>query len=127
MADQTLQGLPLLMEQVDFLVLQHLNYIRNLENACKDRAAFVHKAHTDCNFGKLLYSQLFPPSSEYPDSVCILIKEIEQEHKKFHQLVGSIDALNPPKEEIDFTGVCMLVLKLYKLEEEVKKYLSQRV
>jgi hypothetical protein len=114
-------GLSSLIEQVDSLILQHLNYLNNIEHACKKREQFVHKQPTDCNFGKLFYREVWPMKESFPEDLRSAIAEIEQEHQQFHVTGAKVDTVNPKQDEVDATSACKLILKLYALESLVKQ------
>ena len=114
------QGLNVLIGQIDKLILQHLNYLNNLEKACRTKTEFVHKQPTECNFGQILYADVWPTKESLPQEIKATIEEIESDHRKFHELAGKVNSLNPINETIDATTACQLILKLYKLEEQTK-------
>ena len=119
---QNEQGLSRLMEQVDTLILQHLNYLNKLEDACKKKEQFTHKQPTECNFGKLFYTDVWSSRESFPEEVRTVVVDIEKEHQLFHATAAKINATNPSQQEIDATSACKLILKLYHLEKLVKQH-----
>ena len=117
---QSNEGMTTFMDQLDFLVLQHVNYLNNLDNACKKKIAFAHKKPTDCNFGKLFYGKIWPDKETMPEILRLKVEEIEMEHRTFHETAALVDSENPTGEVVDAVGACRLILKLYALERELK-------
>ncbi|MFA6457439.1 MAG: CZB domain-containing protein [Bacteroidota bacterium] len=111
-----------LINQMDFLILQHVNYLNKLDECVKQKAQFEHKKHTDCNFGKLFYSEIWPSVDVFPDDIQQVVKDIEQEHRIFHATASEVNTTNPMQEKVDATTACKLILKLYHLDELVKKH-----
>jgi len=112
-----------LFTQLDFLILQHVNYLNKLDDSIKQRAVFEHKKHTDCNFGKLFYSEVWPSLNNYPDDIKLVIKDIEKEHQIFHTMASQVNTLEPVQEKVDATTACKLILKLYHLEDLTNKHI----
>ncbi|MFA5833044.1 MAG: CZB domain-containing protein [Bacteroidota bacterium] len=111
-----------LVSQLDYLILQHVNYLNKLDECVRLQTVFEHKKHTECNFGKLFYSDIWPSVQNFPDDIKQVIKEIEDEHRIFHTTASEVNTLKPTQETVDATTACKLILKLYHLEELVKKY-----
>jgi hypothetical protein len=114
------RGISALMNQIDTLILQHLNYLNRLEEACKTKQTFPHKLPTDCNFGKLFYSEVWPMRDSLSVDFRRMVEDVEGTHRKFHATTAVIDPLNTQQAELDPTVACMLILKLYSLERAVK-------
>jgi len=112
-----------LVGQLDFLILQHVNYLNKLDDCIKQKAAFEHKKHTDCNFGKLFYSEVWPSLETFPDDIKQVIKEIEEEHRMFHSTASEVNTMQPTQEKVDATTACKLILKLYHLDDLMKKHM----
>lgn len=116
----SIQDLTSLIEQVDSLILQHVNYLDRLEDAVKKRVEFTHKKPTECNFGKLFYSDVWPKLESFPTDIKQIIISIEDEHRLFHDTAAQVNTLQPAQEQVDATTACKLILKLYRLDELVK-------
>ncbi len=111
-----------LVNQLDYLILQHVNYLNKLDDSIKNKALFEHKKATDCNFGKLFYKDVWPSTETFPEDIKNVIKEIEEEHRLFHSTASEVDTLNPAQSKVDATTACKLILKLYHLEDLMKKH-----
>ncbi len=110
-----------LMNQLDRLIIQHLNYLDRLDMAIKKRVEFVHKKATECDFGVLFYSTVWPQLEAFPPDVKSIIVDIEQGHKTFHETAAQVNTVQPTQDNVDATSACKLILKLYRLEEVLKK------
>jgi hypothetical protein len=114
-------GLQHLVENLDRLILQHLNYLNRLDDAIKKKAQFAHKQPTDCDFGKLFYAEVWPGKDKYSAPVQESIARIEQEHRTFHAMAGKVDPTSTSVAALDDTLACWLVLHLYDLEKQLKE------
>ncbi|MFA6467551.1 MAG: CZB domain-containing protein [Bacteroidota bacterium] len=111
-----------LVSQLDFLILQHVNYLNKLDDCIKQKAQFDHKKASECNFGKLFYSEVWPSLDAFPEEIKLVIKDIEAEHQLFHSTAREVNTLDPEQGKVDATTACKLILKLYHLDELVKKH-----
>lgn len=105
------------LNKIYTLIVQHMAYVRRLEAACNENRDFPHKTERECDFGKLLYTEVMPFLDEMPEDVRRSVLEIEMLHTDFHvkarELPGHGEKLNinDLHRITDF-----LIIRLTKLE-----------
>ncbi len=106
------------LKNIYTLIIQHMSYIRRLEEACGTGCEFPHKTEKECEFGKLFYSEVFPYVGEMPEDIRHAILEVERLHTQFHEKASNIQApctgsgqINDLHKIADF-----LIIRLTKLE-----------
>lgn len=114
-------GLQHLVENLDRLILQHLNYLNRLDEAIKKKSPFPHKQPTECEFGKLFYAEVWPERETFSDQIKNIVVRIEQEHRTFHTTAGQMDPTSSAVAALDDAIACRLVLHLYELDKKLKE------
>lgn len=66
-------------------MIQHVLYIKGVENSILKNTQFPHKRPTECAFGKMFYGALKPNIDGYSETKRRLIDEVEQIHIQFHE------------------------------------------
>ncbi len=106
------------LKNIYTLIIQHMSYIRRLEEACGKGGEITHKTEKECDFGKLFYSEVFPYVGEMPEDIRRAILEVEKLHTQFHEKARDIRTpctgtgqINDLHKIADF-----LIIRLTKLE-----------
>ncbi len=98
--DHSLQELRTLLERIELIIAQHINYVDRLKKSIRVGEAFPHKECTECAFGKLLYSEVWPNKDQYPLEIASLLETIERLHCNFHQKAFEIESVATQEEKL---------------------------
>ncbi len=98
--EQSLQELRTLLKRIELIIAQHINYVDRLKKSLRSGEAFPHKKCTECAFGKLFYSEIWPNKDQYPLEIASLLETIERLHCDFHQKAFEIESVATQEEKL---------------------------